>query len=146
MSDKHWTSRQEEFQFAVAFDFVADMVAAMEEKGTSQKELASRMGVSESRVSQLLNDPGNLTLATMVGMARALDHKISIVAYDDGDHQNLRGPVIPGLIRECWEVMGKPADQWQLDEARRQHGHKLLRIQGLRWAANAGATDYEWAA
>ena len=72
--------------------------------------LAKKLGVTTGRISQVLNDPGNLRLKTMIKYARALGLKISIVTYDDNDPNNLKGPVDAEIFEQCWLRAGKPLD------------------------------------
>lgn len=112
---KHWTNESDrDFMFAVAMDFLAELEAVMDEREMSRKELADKLSVTEGRVSQILNNPGNLTLGVMVKWARALNLKVALVAYDDGDYENENGPVFPGIFRSCWEHLNKPTDGWEL--------------------------------
>jgi len=108
---EHWTNdSSKSFVFAVAMDFVGALEEAMEQQDVSQRELAGRLGISEGRVSQIINNPGNLTLRSAVEWARALGHKAALVAYDDGDADNERGPVFADVFQRCWEALGKPVD------------------------------------
>src|SRR5258707_3646824 len=50
----------------------------MHERGLSRADLASRMGVSPGRVSQVLSGGENLTLRTLAGLATALDARFGI--------------------------------------------------------------------
>lgn len=114
---RHWTSEDpRKFQFAVAFDFVAELQRHMEETGLPQNVLAERAGLSESRISQVINNPGNLTLLSIVKLAKAAGLKISVVSYDDGDEQHARGPIGSPVFRECWVRCGSPKTSWDLDE------------------------------
>lgn len=107
----HWTNESTEtFAFRVSADFVGQLEKVMDSEGITQADLASTLKVSESRVSQILNNPGNLTLKKMIEYARALHHKVSIVAYDDGDHRNLNGPIHSEVFACCWENAGRPAN------------------------------------
>lgn len=107
----HWTNDSAQaFLFRIAFDFVTQLERLMEAEEISPKDLAKRLGVTKGRVSQIMNNPGNLTLKTVVEWARALDVKVAIVAYDDGDIQNDNGPVNPQIFATCWEKSGKPTD------------------------------------
>lgn len=69
-------NQNEEEIFAVEgliFDVQIALQAEMKRRGISQKDLASMLGVSSARVSQLFNDDGaNLTLATVAKIAHAL--------------------------------------------------------------------------
>lgn len=56
----------------LAVNVVADMNRAVERAGIRQKELAERLGVTESRVSQILNGDGNLRVATVARVFAAL--------------------------------------------------------------------------
>src|SRR5258708_2354672 len=117
--NKHWTERSvDDFVYKIAADFMSVIESAMD--GTiTQAELASRLGVSEGRVSQALNNPGNLTLKKIVEYARALGLKVSIVAYDDGDPGNNNGPISSEIFSNCWEWLGRPVDFFELEDARK---------------------------
>ncbi len=108
----HWTNRDtEDFLYKIGFDFVnqiQDWVDA--DLDGSRAEFAKRLGVSKGRVSQVLNDPGNLTLRLVVEYARSLGRKVSIVAYDDRDPSNQNGPVSSQVFASCWEKSGRPPD------------------------------------
>lgn len=115
---KHWTEKSHDsFSMAVAHNFVAQIEEHMERLNMSRKEFAKSAGVSKGYVSQLLNDPGNLTTRVMVACARALGLKVSILAYDDGDYNNEFGPIHPNIFNGCWERYGKPMDMWDLTES-----------------------------
>lgn len=50
----------------------------MHARGLTRADLASRMGVSAGRVSQVLSGGENLTLRTLAGLATALDARFSL--------------------------------------------------------------------
>ena len=107
----HWTGRSvDDFLYRIASDFVRQIERAMEESHISQAKLAQSLGVTEGRVSQIMNNPGNLTLKKIIEYSRALDKKVSVVAYDDDDPQNLNGPINSEVFTLCWEKAGKPVD------------------------------------
>ena len=81
-----------------------------------QSELARRLNVSDGRVSQILNNPGNLTLKQIVKISRALGRKVAIVGYDDGDARNEQGPIIADVFMKCWELTGRPRDLLDVQE------------------------------
>lgn len=117
MSDnKHWTEQSlESFRYRIAFDFTRQVEDYMEMKGISQSALAERLNKTESRVSQVINSPGNFKLDTIVGWSRALGLKASIILYDDDDPENVKGPVDSDVFRLCWDMAGKPANHIALD-------------------------------
>lgn len=51
---------------------------AMEVKGLSQGQLAVRLGISQSAISQMLNGTGNLTLQTLSYLAAELGFAVDI--------------------------------------------------------------------
>jgi antitoxin component HigA of HigAB toxin-antitoxin module len=111
----HWTERSvEDFQFAISLDFVDQIEAQLEVRAMKQTDLAKELKVSEGRVSQILNNPGNLTLNMIVKCATAVGMKVSVVAYEDDDHEKPRGPIHSQIFRTCWEKAGKPRDVWSL--------------------------------
>jgi transcriptional regulator with XRE-family HTH domain len=111
MAKRHWTSTStKDFLYRISFDFVGQIEEMMEKEGVTPSELARRLGVSKGRVSQILNNPGNLTLKTVVEYALEFGVKVAIVAYDDGDANNENGPVNPQIFATCWERSGRPTD------------------------------------
>lgn len=113
----HWTERSnKDFLFRIAVDFIAQLEDKMESLPISQDELAQRLGVTKGRVSQILNNPGNITLGKIVEYARTLEMKVSIVAYEDNDPNNERGPINSAVFNICWEKYGKPQDFWAFEE------------------------------
>jgi transcriptional regulator with XRE-family HTH domain len=110
----HWTEGNiKDFLYRIASDFVEQIQERMREKKWTQSKLAKILGWDKSRISQLLNNPGNLGLETIIKLARALELKVSVVAYDDGDKVNSRGPINAEIFRTCWQKAGKPADVWE---------------------------------
>ena len=107
--DIHWTEKStNDFLFRIGADFVAQLKSKMEVLPMKQKELAERLGVTKGRVSQIFNNPGTLSLNMVIKCARAVGMKVSVVAYDDGDAKNERGPIHSEIFRMCWERADKP--------------------------------------
>jgi transcriptional regulator with XRE-family HTH domain len=132
---KHWTEESAaNFNYKLAFDFIEDLQSRMEEKGLSQSSIAKHLGISEGRVSQVFNNPGNMTLNTMIEYARALEMKLSIVAYDDGDSENKQGLISSEIFRLCWEKCGQPSSMWDFEE----------KDTGLQYDLNPSEISFEW--
>jgi transcriptional regulator with XRE-family HTH domain len=114
----HWTEKStDDFLYRIAADFIRQIESAMESAEINQAELAKRLKVSEGRVSQVLNNPGNLTLRKIVEYVRALGRKVAIVEYDDNDPKNLTGPVNSEIFAKCWYGAGMPNDFFALESA-----------------------------
>src|SRR2546428_8431607 len=115
----HYTSANDEsFVNRITFDFIAQMANRLEVSNMKQSELAEKLNVGESAVSQVLNLASmNLTLKTMVRYARALGMKVAVVAYDDRDPHNENGSVGSEIFTLSWEKIGKPRDVWSVNEA-----------------------------
>ena len=112
----HWTERStKDYHFRIAADFIAQLEEKMESESITQDKLAELIGVTKGRVSQVLNNPGNLTIGLIVKFARALGMKVSLVAYDDDDPGNTRGPINSEIFKICWEDLGKPHDMWAFE-------------------------------
>jgi len=112
---KHWTERRiKDYLFSIVADFITQLETKMESLTISQGEFAKKLRVSKGRISQLLNHPTNFKLETIIKYARALGMKVSIVAYDDNDPQNTKGPINSEIFRICWEQWGKPRDFWTM--------------------------------
>lgn len=107
----HWTENSiTDFVYNISSNFVAQIETKIEAEEISQNEIANKMNKSSGRISQLLNNPGNLSIRVMVELARALGMKVSIVAYDDDDSDNNRGPIDPDVFVKCWKRAGRPAN------------------------------------
>ena len=108
---KHWTETSpEDFRYRVLSDFGVQVEKRLHETQRSQADLARLWGRTEGRVSQVLNDPSNLTVKSMVEIVRAIGLKLSVLAYSDDDSENLRGPIPPDVFLACWTSLGKPTD------------------------------------
>jgi transcriptional regulator with XRE-family HTH domain len=108
---RHWTERSiNDFLYRVGFDFVQQIEKLLDAAPANQASLARSLGVTEGRVSQVLNNPGNLTLRKVIQYARALRRKVAIVLYDDNDYENANGPINAEIFTRCWEQSGKPSD------------------------------------
>lgn len=113
MTEKHWTEESiEDFVFSIRFDLAFQLEQQMERLGWNDKTFAEAIHVSKGRMSQILNGRGNMTLRRIVECARALGIKVSIVAYDDGDSENMNGPIPSAVFNDCWKRSGKPHDMW----------------------------------
>lgn len=112
---QHWTAKNSEnLRYFVAADFVEQLRDCIDLRGFTQRQLADKLQVNESRISQVFNDPGNLTLNTMVEWTHALGFKTSIVVYDAGDLSNVRGSLSGSIFAECWRKVGAPLE-WPND-------------------------------
>jgi hypothetical protein len=112
---QHWTSNTVgDFVFQIASDFTLQLEKRLEDGPITNRELAKRLKITAGRVSQVLNTPGNFKLRSMTEYARALGLKLAIVAYDDGDPENKKGPINSGVFYECWKRQGRPQDFYDL--------------------------------
>ena len=112
---RHWTeSSTADFVYRISSDFIMQLEKRLEVLPVSQKELADRLNVTIGRVSQVFNNPGNLTLRNFVQYSRALGMKVAVVAYDDDDPQNQNGPINSDVFTKCWERAGRPHDFFDL--------------------------------
>lgn len=64
----------------LALQVVRLLIGAKREAAISHKELASRLSVSEGRVSQVLNGDGNVHIATLAKFMNALGYDVEISA------------------------------------------------------------------
>jgi transcriptional regulator with XRE-family HTH domain len=107
----HWTETTiDDFVHRLSFDFITQLAKRLEASPINQTDLAEFMQVTKGRVSQILNNPGNITLRNAVKYARGLGMKVSLVAYDDHDPTNQNGPVNSEIFTVCWERAGYPTN------------------------------------
>jgi predicted XRE-type DNA-binding protein len=134
----HWTDRStKDFVYRISSDFILQIEKKMEEERINQANLAETLGVTDGRVSQVLRNPGNLTLRKMVEYARSLGMKISVVAYEDNDPQNDNGPINSEIFNACWEKAGKPTDFFVLHES----APIIRTVSNIRYATRRRAFD-----
>src|ERR1019366_5952933 len=115
----HWTeSSTADFVYRISSDFIMQLEKRLELQPMSQRELAEKLNVTIGRVSQVFNNPGNLTLRNFVQYSRALGMKVAVVAYDDDDPHNEGGPVNSNIFTKCWERAGRPHDFFDLAASR----------------------------
>jgi len=119
MKHKHWTEESADaFVYRIASDFVEQLEQKRKTLKWTRKRLAHEVHLSTGRVSQVINNPGNLTLELIVKFARALQMKVSVLAYEDKDPENVNGPINAEVFRVCWENARKPTAKWQIDDIR----------------------------
>jgi transcriptional regulator with XRE-family HTH domain len=118
----HWTFESEiNLQTRIASDFLAQIEEKIAEKDWTHAELANALGVTEGRISQVFNNPGNLTLKTMMKMAAAVGLLVSVVAYQQGEKSKETGPVASGIFNSCWKKLNRPVTHWDLEELTVSH-------------------------
>jgi hypothetical protein len=114
-ASEHWTNESvEHFTYRIAADFLAQVETKIENGDVSRAELAQRLNRTAGRVSQLLNNPGNLTVSSAVRLVRAARMKVALVAYDDNDPENNNGPINSAIFYRCWKHMGAPSTFFEL--------------------------------
>jgi len=107
-TNKHWTAKNaRNFMFRIGADFVSQILDNI----NSQNELVDKLRISKGRVSQTLNNPGNMTLETMVKYAQAINMKVAVVIYDKDIEDR---PVHSKIFYDCWVSKGYPRDAFEL--------------------------------
>ncbi len=115
---KHWTAaKSDDFLYKVAADFALQIENYLESGPDNQTTLAQKLNVTPARVSQVLNNPGNMTLRLIVEYVLALGKKVAIVAYDDDDAANAKGPINSQVFERCWRRAGRPTDFFAIEDA-----------------------------
>ena len=112
---KHWTEKSfSTFVHRLSFDFMTQIQKKLAKALISKREFAARLNVTPGRVSQVFNDPENITLLSAVQYARGIGMKVALVAYDDGDPENNTGPINSEIFYRCWQLQGAPKDFYEL--------------------------------
>jgi transcriptional regulator with XRE-family HTH domain len=118
---RHWTAESDDaFAHKLAFDFIAQIENQLELQEISRTSFAHRLGVTPGSVSQVLNNPQNLTIKTIAKYCQGLGQKAALIVYQTRkDSENNEGPISPEVFKTCWQRWGEPQDFWQLDESDR---------------------------
>lgn len=108
----HWTQEStKDFAYHLSLDFFTQLQDRFDHSELLRKEFAGKVRLSAGRISQIFNSPPvNPKVESLVKYAQALGLKVSIVAYDDDDPNNDKGPIFSEVLAKCWENMGKPRD------------------------------------
>jgi hypothetical protein len=106
--NRHWTSCIADFQYWLAFDFIAQLEKRLDELHLTSAQFAKMVGSSEKEISRVFSNPGKLNLHYIVQWTRAIGMKVSIVVYNDNDPKNKKGPIFADIFSTCWERQGKP--------------------------------------
>lgn len=91
-------------------DVAATIEWFLERYGVAQNQLALDLGVTESRVSQILSGDANLTLRSLAAVAAALDahFEIDLVPNDPG-RALVNRPMDPGTVDAVSEAPDSPS-------------------------------------
>jgi transcriptional regulator with XRE-family HTH domain len=124
----HWTQGGvSDFVYNISLDFFTQLEDRIHESELQKKEIAERLSISASAVSQMLNNPPEKPeLETLVKYARAVGAKVSVVLYNDDDPTNERGPVYSGIFEKSWQALDKPRDLEAIKEATSLVGCSML--------------------
>jgi hypothetical protein len=90
----HWTSSTNSFVAKISGDFILQIEQKLDQENMNRAAFAAKLDVTEGSVSQTL--------------------KVALVAYDDGDPNNERGPINSEIFYECWKRAGRPIDFFDL--------------------------------
>jgi len=93
---------------SITFNAITQIQAIFETSGLKQAELAEKLGITEGRVSQILNADTGMTLKQMVRLVRTMGLKACVLFYNDGDARDKYGPLHPSIFESCWKECGEP--------------------------------------
>lgn len=116
----HWTEKSsEDFAYDITLDFITQLENKLDAINLDQKGLAERLNMTPGAVSQFFsNENPNPKIETLVRHCRAIGMKLALVAYDDSDPDNNRGPIFSEIFAQAWQAMGCPRDLSQFQEQR----------------------------
>ena len=76
--EEHAAQAPERGLQALLIDVVDKIEGAMKCQGLTRTEVARRAGLKREYVSRILNNPSNVTLATLVRLANAVSHQLCV--------------------------------------------------------------------
>ena len=83
---------------SLKLDFALELERAIEASGMSRTEIASALGVSSARVTNILRGDSNLTMNVMARLAHALGKKINIKFEPKAAEESWSRPVTGKVI------------------------------------------------
>lgn len=102
-------------EFAVTTVALA-MAEAIQNSGLSQREVADRLGVSEARISQILDASGNPTVKTLARLADVLGRELRIEFSLDSHVPGQGVEVEWDVVEEPWSNSMSPDEFEQSEE------------------------------
>ena len=108
---KNWNKLKKEnaceiYQYKLAYSFLDKICEIMDKKNINQKELAGKMGLSQSQISRLLGGDGNLTIKTLAKLFFALGEEIKVLTKSEYKKDNK----IPSLHETLQSSFFKPVE------------------------------------
>lgn len=126
--DTYWEAR-------LRHQFAASVLEALAARGMSQKEYAEKADVSAGYVSRVLAGNENLSLRTLVKLARVLDLELDLRIYP-------KAPIFHQVERD-----GQDEQNWSMLEGAMQRRHGAPRLCLIKTAAAVNEQTYgTWAA
>jgi len=123
--DAYWEAR-------LRHQFASSVLQALAARGMSQKEYAEKADVSAGYVSRVLSGNENLSLRTLVKLARALDLELDLRAYP-------KAPIFHQIEQD--------EQDWSMLEGAMQRRHGAPRFRLIKTAAAVNERTYgTWAA
>jgi transcriptional regulator with XRE-family HTH domain len=71
----------------VSLEFTEDLCERMDRQGMSRADLARQIGVSRGYITKVLRGSGNVTLETMVKLARAVGGELEVRLHEPVDNR-----------------------------------------------------------
>ncbi len=72
------TPERDEYEFELKLELIGDMIRmARKERQLTQEQLGHLIGVKKAQISRLENSTGNVTMATVLKVFKALEAKIN---------------------------------------------------------------------
>lgn len=148
----HWTQKStEDFAYNLSLDFFTQLEDKLNDAPMIRRDFAEKLGITPGAVSQMFNTPPtNPKVESLVRYASAVGLKISIVAYDDHDSSNYKGPIFSGVFSKCWQEMGRPRDLSMFEHPANvmefQQEFIVVNEQELSVTSQSSATSARWEA
>lgn len=110
-SGKHWTEKSpEDFAYSIGSCFLDVIESRLDQIGEDRNWLILSLKLPKN----IFDKPYLLTLPMAALMARTVDLKVALVAYNDRDKSNKKGPIHACVFQKIWEAAGKPRDMWSV--------------------------------
>lgn len=101
--------------------FTSQLYSIMRRKGISATALAEKLGITQPYITRVLKGRDNLTIATMVKLARAVGVRLQISLLDEAD-----ATLDEGVVRVQLAVNQREEEEASMPEIslKRHHGRK----------------------